>query len=80
LEGREILDFCLVCRGSKSLGNNGLSQMEVLQDPEIILQGAPEQVIHCIRQKIELLLLLSQNSFVGFETTYYKDKPQKIFW
>jgi hypothetical protein len=44
------------------------------------LQGAPEQVIHCIRPKIELLLLLSQNSFVGLETTYYKDKLQKIFW
>jgi hypothetical protein len=66
LEGREIFDFCLVCRGSKSLGNTGLSQMEVLQYPEIILKGAPEEVIHCIRQKIELVLLLSQKSFVGF--------------
>jgi hypothetical protein len=38
---------------------------EKLDFEKFILQGAPEQVIHCIRPKIELLLLLSQNSFVG---------------
>jgi hypothetical protein len=46
----------------------------------MFLQGAPEQVIHCISPKIELLLLLSRKSFVELETTYYKDKPQEIVW
>ncbi len=44
------------------------------------LQGAPLRVIHYIHRNIEQLLLLFQISFVGFETTYYKDKPQEIVW
>jgi hypothetical protein len=34
------------------------------------MQGAPEQVIHCIRPKIDLLLLLFQISFVRMESIY----------
>jgi hypothetical protein len=47
---------------------------------KINVQGVPDKVIHCICQKIEPLWLLFQLSFVRMETTYYKDKPQKIVW
>ncbi len=41
------------------------------------LQGVPHKVIHYICQKIEPLF---QISIVRMETTYNKDKPQKIIW
>jgi hypothetical protein len=42
------------------------------------LQGVPDKVIHYICKKLEPLWPLFQISFMRMETTYYKDKPQKI--
>jgi hypothetical protein len=44
------------------------------------IKGVPDKVIHYICQNMEPLWPQFQISFVRMETTYYKDKPQKLVW